>query len=133
MLMKDKRVIALQQLLQRQPEIRLAILFGSCASNAERFESDIDLAVELDHVLGVAEKSSMIEGIAAITGRAVDLIDLTVVGQPLLGQIVKHGIRLVGDDVRYGMLLSRSAFDYADFLPYRQRILDARRQAWIGC
>jgi len=131
--MKDKRITVLQQFFQQQPAIRLAILFGSCASNSVRFESDIDLAVELDHVLGAAEKSSLIEGVAAISGRAVDLIDLKVVGQPLLGQIVKHGIRLVGDDVRYGMLLSRSAFDYADFLPYRQRILDIRRQSWIGC
>jgi len=60
-------------------------------------------------------------------------IDLKVAGLPLLGQIVKHGIRLVGDDVRYGMLLSRSAFDYAGVLLCRQRILDIRRPSWIGC
>ena len=75
----------------------------------------------------------LIGDIAAITGRAVDLIDLKTVGQPLLGQIIKHGLRLVGDDASYGALLSKNAFDHADFYPYRQRILDQRRQAWIGC
>jgi len=42
-------------------------------------------------------------------------------------------LRLVGDDASYGALLSKNAFDHADFYPYRQRILDQRRQAWIGC
>ncbi|MDQ6991286.1 MAG: hypothetical protein Q9M11_06095 [Mariprofundaceae bacterium] len=74
----------------------------------------------------------MIEHIALITGRAVDLIDLKTVGQALLGQLLQHGERLVGDDVMYGNLLSKYVFNQADFDPYRHRILDERRQAWIG-
>jgi len=132
-MMKDQRVVALQHYFQQQRAIRQVILFGSVASDRARFESDIDVAVELNHALDAAEKSRLIEKITAITGRAVDLIDLKTVGQPLLGQIIEHGLRLVGDDVSYGMLLSKNAFDHEDFLPYRQRILDARRQSWIGC
>lgn len=32
----------------------------------------------------------------------------------------------------HAALLSRHLFDAADFLPYRNRILAERRQAWIG-
>jgi len=118
--------------LQQQPLIQQAILFGSLAKGSERFDSDIDLAIQLDHVMNAQEIILWIKKVALMTGRSVDLIDLNVVCQPLLGQIIKYGKRLVGDDVGYGMLLSKNAFDQADFLPYRQRILDERRQAWIG-
>ncbi len=84
-MMKDQRVVALQHYFKQQSAIRQVILFGSVASDRARFESDIDVAVELDHALDTAEKSRLIEKIAAITGRAVDLIDLKTVGQPLLG------------------------------------------------
>jgi len=132
-MMKDQCVEALQHYFQQYPAIRVAVLFGSVACNEARYESDIDVAVELDHALGAVEKTRLIEDITAITGRAVDLIDLKTAGQPLLGQIIEYGQRLAGDDASYGMLLSKNAFDHEDFLPYHQRILDVRRQAWIGC
>ena len=119
--------------LRQHPEIKQAILFGSLATGNERFESDIDLAVELNHVLSAIEKQNLIQDIALITGRAVDLIDLKTVGQALLGQILQHGERLVNDDIMYADLLSKYVLNEADFEPYRQRILDERRQAWIGC
>ncbi len=132
-MIKEQCAVALQHYFQQLPAIRLVILFGSVARNEAHYESDIDVAVESDHALGASEKTRLIEDITAITGRAVDLIDLKSAGQPLLGQIVEYGQRLVGDDVNYGMLLAKNAFDHEDFLPYRQRILDVRRQAWIGC
>ena len=64
--------------------------------------------------------------------RAIDLIDLSVAGEPLLGQIVRHGKRLMGSDEAYGKLISRHLMDQADFMPYRNRILAERRAAWIG-
>ncbi len=122
----------LMQYLQQHPEIKQAILFGSLARGGAHIESDVDLAVALDHVLGADEKMRVVEDIALVMGRAVDLIDLKVVGEPLLGQIVQHGKQLVGNETMYGNLLSRHVFEQADFMPYRQRILDARRSAWIG-
>lgn len=90
------------------------------------------MAVALDHVLDADEKMRMVEDIALVMGRAVDLIDLRTVGEPLLGQIVQHGKPLVGNATMFGDLLSRHVFEQTDFMPYRQRILDARRSAWIG-
>ena len=118
--------------LSMHPEIRLAVLFGSTATGEERAESDLDLAVEAGMPLSVEARIALIGELAEATGRPVDLIDLRTVGEPLLGQIVVHGKRLMGDDVAYAELIRRHLFDEADFMPYYHRVLAERRQAWIA-
>ena len=118
--------------LSMHPEIRLAVLFGSTATGEERAESDLDLAVEAGMPLSVEARIALIGELAEATGRPVDLIDLRTVGEPLLGQIVVHGKRLMGDDVAYAELIRRHLFDEADFMPYYRRVLAERRQAWIA-
>jgi hypothetical protein len=49
-----------------------------------------------------------------------------------LGQILRHGTRLLGSETAYADLIRRHLFDQADFLPYRRRILAERRRGWIG-
>lgn len=112
--------------------IRLALLFGSHATGRATANSDLDLAVRTTAPLEADEKIALIEKLAESTGMPVDLIDLKRVGEPLLGQILKHGVRLMGSDTDYAALMSRHLFDAADFLPYRNRILAERRRAWIG-
>ncbi|MDQ6954590.1 MAG: nucleotidyltransferase domain-containing protein [Mariprofundaceae bacterium] len=122
----------LMQYLQQHPEIKQAILFGSLARNCAHAESDVDLAIALENVLDSEDKQRFLEDIGVLMGRPVDLVDLKTVGEPLLGQILQHGKRLVGNDAMYGDLLSKHAFLEVDFIPLRQRILDERRLAWIG-
>ncbi|WP_374090230.1 nucleotidyltransferase family protein [Methylomicrobium lacus] len=123
---------ALQAVLAKQEGVRLAILFGSLASGTARAESDLDVAVDAGHPLDAAEKMQLIGDLAAATGRPIDLVDLQFVGEPLLGQILRHGKRLIGNDTRYGDLIRKHLFEQADFMPYRNRILADRRKAWIG-
>lgn len=118
--------------IDTQPGIRLAILFGSLAVGQERTDSDLDLAVDAGHRLTTGEKLSLMNELAQRTGRPVDLVDLYVVGEPLLGQILRHGKRLLGSETCYADLIRRHLFDQADYLPYRTRILAERRRAWIG-
>lgn len=118
--------------IKTQPGIGLAILFGSLAAGEGRAESDLDLAVDAGRRLTAGEKMALISELAGRTGRPVDLVDLHAVGEPLLGQILRHGKRILGSDTRYANLIRRHLFDQADFLPYRNRILAERRQAWIG-
>ncbi|GHU04994.1 hypothetical protein FACS1894158_06530 [Betaproteobacteria bacterium] len=113
------------------PEIRLAILFGSAASGKERFESDVDLAIDIGSPLSAEEKMVLISELAERTGRTIDLIDLHTVGEPLLGQIVVNGVRMVGDDTAYADLIKRHWFEEADFMPYVRRLLAERRHTWI--
>ncbi len=122
----------IRKVLEKFPDIHLALLFGSLASGRPRPDSDVDIAVEAGQPLGIQEKASLISALAEALGRPVDLIDLSVAGEPLLGQILATGRRLIGDDARYARLLVRHLFEQADFMPYRSRILRERRREWIG-
>ncbi|RTZ76996.1 MAG: nucleotidyltransferase domain-containing protein [Gammaproteobacteria bacterium] len=82
--------------------------------------------------MNAEQKMQLISDLATVTGRPIDLIDLQTVGEPLLGQILKQGIRLHGSDTDYGKLLARHLLDEADFMPYYRRILRERRKKWIG-
>jgi len=125
-------VVDIRQILNGHPQIQLAVLFGSLARNKACLESDLDLAVSADRPLDVNEKMQLIEALADLTGRPVDLVDLFTVGEPLLGQIIVGGQRILGDDTHYALLLSKHLFNQADFMPYQRRILRDRRMAWIG-
>lgn len=118
--------------LSTQPGIGLAILFGSLAIGKGHVESDLDLAVDAGRRLTASEKMALISELAGRTGRPVDLVDIRAIGEPLLGQVLRHGKRILGSDTRYANLIRRHLFDQADYLPYRNRILAERRQLWIG-
>ena len=122
----------LREVLARFPGLMLALVFGSVAKGCQRADSDLDIAVAANQALTAADKMAIIEALAERTGRPVDLIDLKVVAEPLLGQIVRHSRRLMGSDNAYGQLISRHLFEQADFMPYRNRVLAERRAAWIG-
>lgn len=123
---------AILDAIKTQPSIRLAILFGSLAASRGREDSDLDVAVDVGRCLTSDEKLALTTELAERTGRPVDLVDLYTVGEPFLGQILRHGKRLMGTGTCYAGLLRRHLFDQADFLPYRSRILAERRRAWIG-
>src|SRR3990172_5381112 len=118
--------------ISTQLEVQLVILFGSLATGKWDKESDLDIAVDAGRHLMVNEKIYLIEKLAQQTGRPVDLVDIQRIGEPLLGQILRYGKRILGSDRHYARVLCGHLFDQADFLPYRNRILAERRQAWIG-
>ena len=124
--------IQLREVLTCFPTLVLVLLFGSVAQGNERSDSDLDIAVAAEQALTAVDKMAIIAALAEQTGRPVDLIDLKVVAEPLLGQILRHGRRLMGSDGEYGQLISRHLFEQADFMPYRNRVLAERRAAWIG-
>jgi len=122
----------LRDVLERHPDIRQALVFGSVATGSARQDSDLDIAVEASRPLDAEDKLRLIEALAAAAGRPVDLIDLKTIGGPLLGQILKHGQRILGSHSDHAELLRRHMFDTEDFQPYVERMLRERRQAWIG-
>ena len=116
----------------QRSDVRMAILFGSQATGMATPQSDLDLAVLMDAPLSAETKMTLMSELSATFGLPIDLIDLRITGEPLLGQILQQGIRLLGSDNEYAELLKRHLFEEADFMPYRRRILAERRQAWIG-
>jgi len=122
----------LKKALQAHSGLRLALLFGSCALGTQRPDSDVDVAVDMGGVMAVEQHLSLISDLALATGRAVDLIDLRTVGEPLLGQILQSGRRIGGEHAAHAQYITRHVMDVEDFVPYQERILRERRQAWIG-
>jgi predicted nucleotidyltransferase len=126
----DARKIS--ELLADFPYIQLAVLFGSMARGTAKADSDIDVAVQANRELSADERIALVEALALAFNRPVDLIDLRTAGQPLLDQIVRTGIPVVGTQTLWGELIYRNIMDNEDFVPYQQRILSGRRNAWIN-
>jgi uncharacterized protein len=122
----------LRVVLSRFPKIVLAVLFGSVAMERSRADSDLDIAVASSGPLAIDDRLALIGALAELTGRSIDLIDLNVASEPLLGQVLRHGRRILGSNTLYGELISRHLIEQADFMPYRTRLLAERRMAWIG-
>lgn len=125
----------LQQLgrtLEGEPDIQLVTVFGSAAAGRLTADSDIDVAVLADAPLDPSRRKRLIEVLARVSGRPVDLIDLGTAGVPITRSALLGGRRILCRNRRvYGALLARTLADSADFLPYRERILRHRRRAWI--
>jgi len=114
-------------------QIRLAIAFGSIARGLATDTSDLDVGVLCDEAISRDLRSAMIEALALETGRPIDLIDLGLAGEPLLGEVLSKGVRVLSrDDSAYAELLRKHLFDATDFLPYRNRILEERRSRWTN-
>jgi len=119
--------------LARNPQIKLGILFGSVGRGQGRADSDLDMAVAADHPLDASDKMVLIEELAQLTGRPIDLVDLQTVGGLVLQEVLTKGKRIYCTDSHvHAELIKRMLFNEADFMPYRDRILAERRKAWIG-
>ena len=122
----------LTDLLARDTDIDMAILFGSVAAGHPRADSDVDIALLTRRPLDADRKRALTASIAAVTGRPVDLVDLRTAGVELIGVVVRTGRRLLCREPRlWADLVVRNLVDSADFLPYRERLLTDRRRAWI--
>ena len=117
--------------LKNHPTVRMAILFGSLASGRGTAESDLDLAMDAGRPLDLSLKMQLISELADRIGRPVDLVDLRSAGEPLLGQILRYGKKILGDNTYYADLIRKHVFDEADFLRYRNEMIAQRRRAWI--
>lgn len=118
--------------LRAWPGLRLAIVFGSVAAGTESSHSDVDVAVLSDAALTLDERLRLVAALADATGRAVDLVDLARVGEPLLGQVLRGGVRVLGEPALHAQVLSRYLLDAADFGSLIERLQRERRRAWIG-
>ena len=117
--------------MQSVATLELAIVFGSVASGNARPDSDIDVAVRYKNALDVAQKIALIDALASVTGRAVDVIDLRVAGPIVAREALTNGRRLFGSDEVWAAQVLRTLIDYADFAPLIERTLRERREAWM--
>lgn len=119
-----------QQVLAAHPAITLAYVSGSVAGGRARPDSDVNVAVQASQPPDLAMRMQLVEELALATGRPVDLIDLSAAAEPLLGQILKHGERIIGPTSAHAELMARHVYAMEDFVPYVTRPLEERRRPW---
>lgn len=132
--MTDNRLKSNEKLtaaLETEGDIQLAVVFGSVASDSAGYDSDLDIAIDIGKPMSSNRRKALIDKLARETGRPVDLVDLQKVGEPLLGEIITGGQRILGSREIWANLVSRHLVDQADFLPLRNRVLTERRKAWL--
>lgn len=124
---------AIAEALASDPALGFAILFGSSATGRARPSSDLDIAVWANAPLGAQHKQALIARLAELSGRPVDLVDLRDAGVLVTREVLTRGRLLFCRDANaYAALATRMVVDAADFLPYVERLLRERRNAWIG-
>jgi hypothetical protein len=114
---------ALRRVLEREPDVVNALLFGSRARGSERPDSDVDVAVQL--APGAARDVHALGGLAArleaAAGHPIGLVLLDEAPPPLAYRIFRDGRLLVERD--HAALVTRKTraiLDYLDFKPVEE-------------
>ena len=125
----ERRLGTLGGVLDRQPAVRFAYVFGGAGRGELRPLSDIDVAVYLDE--GTDPVRARLDLIRVVTGHLgtdeVDLIILNEAPTALVGRILQTR-RVISDQdpLRRHRFESLALRTFLDFRLFEQRILDAR-------
>jgi predicted nucleotidyltransferase len=115
---------AIRGILEGEPAVAYALLFGSSARETGHAASDVDIAIEL--TADAARDGSALGGLAArlesAARRPIDLVLLDEAPAPLAYRIFRDGRLLIERD--HGALVVRKAralLDYLDFKPVEEQ------------
>lgn len=127
----DVMLQALAARLAAEPDVRFATVFGSVAAGTAGFDSDVDVAVMLERRMTTERRMALIEAVAEVAGRPVDLVDLRDAGVAVMRAALDEGRVLLCRDRRdLDYLRSKAVTDAEDFLPGLERLYAERRKAW---
>jgi predicted nucleotidyltransferase len=120
--------------LRQRSDLQAAWLLGSLATAtaSRRADSDLDVAVLGERPLSARAKKQLIERLARVAGRPVDLVDLCATQGPIVGQVLQKGrLLFCRDSSSYAEQMYRFLFDQADWMPLRRHILKTRQERCI--
>src|SRR4030067_2208771 len=118
----DELIDEVATLLVRETGIRLALIFGSLAKGRARSDSDVDVAVAADRPLDIGIKMRLIEQLAVLTGRPIDLGDLLVADGLILQQVLVEGrLLFCRDHALYARLMGGIIFHSGKWAGFLRR------------
>ena len=125
----------LRRVLEAEPDVAYALLFGSGGRGALRPTSDVDVAIELR--AGAPRDTGAIGGLAArlesAAGRKVDLVLMDEASSPLAYRIFRDGrVILERDHAALAARKARVILEYLDFKPVEERCADGVLRAAAG-
>jgi uncharacterized protein len=123
----------LRRVLDKDPRIAFALLFGSRAQDVAHAQSDVDIAVGLapgSH-LDALSLGSLVSKLETAAGRPVDVVLLDEAPPGLAYRVFRDGQPIiVRDREAFRKRLARAILDYLDFQPiedvFTQGVLRAR-------
>lgn len=112
----------LREALAGQPEVELAVLFGSTARGSDGAHSDLDLGLRLDPATPAARREAADAAVRA-AGREVDVTDLDSAPPLLRFQIARDGVLLVEREPHaWTRFKARAMVDWWDWAPTARRL-----------
>lgn len=119
--------------LAEDPDLLLAMLFGSTANGTQRPDSDIDIAIFPVKRIDGRKRQQLADEITCATGRSVDLIDLSDVDGALLRQILRNGKVLFSKKPGILGTLTERLLDWQEnFEPQLNALLNSRLQRFTA-
>lgn len=120
---------ALKAVLQSEPRIAYALLFGSHARGTAHARSDVDVAIGgLAAPLSTHELGDLIARLEAVAGRDVDLVLLDDAPPGLAYRVFRDGVTLLERDPRaFAERKARACLDWFDWKPIEDVYVAALR------
>lgn len=116
---------ALPLLVARLPGLQAVYLFGSAATDEQRADSDVDLAVLSPSPLASDLRFSLQQSLAALLRRDVDLVDLRMASTVLRTEVLRRGVLVHdGAPTERALFEAHALSDYARLNEERREILD---------
>jgi len=129
----DAKVQRIKNILEKDPSILLAILYGSCADGTAGKNSDIDIGITGPELYTPEKLADLNLELSKAAGRETDLIDLRRAGGMVLTQVLTTGEILKNTDKElYLFLIKKMHYFQADMAPNIRYILDRRREAFLN-
>ncbi|WP_347359207.1 nucleotidyltransferase domain-containing protein [Bdellovibrio sp.] len=122
---------ALQTFLQKHPSVAVLGYFGSYAKGHPRSDSDVDICLAEDRPLSTEKKIQYINELTLLLRKEIDLLDLHTVNGVILKESLHTAKWVHKETAVYAQIMKRMLFDQADFQPYYQRMLKAKRERFL--
>jgi len=120
-------VLPAVRVLNDDPAVLVAFVYGSAARNRLRPDSDIDFAVAGNAPFDAARLMDLIHRLSGAVHREVDVIDLNRTKGLVFYEALTKGKRLVvKDTVLLARFMTEAVYYHADFLPLVRACLDER-------
>lgn len=122
----------IKEILNQQPELEIAILYGSAVNGKMRPDSDVDIAVLFNQPLNTSQKLTLASQLEKQLNRSIDLTDLSNLNGTILKQVLSKGVVLIENDKdAKEKLISKMIYNQADMMPYVIRTLKERQKRFL--
>ena len=124
---REEAVAAILKVLEPSTDLHLAVLHGSAAAGTLRKDSDIDLAVALDHPMNPEELLELATAVSLACGRETDIADLRSSGGLFLHRVLSRGCLVLNRNPQLYYSLALESLEFIQDIQPIVRAAQARR------